>query len=169
MDKPSAARQEGVNHSLTAATPHCTPCRRWQAAETVQSGGQLLLSELTRFLSEVMDRDAEEKELLQEGGSQAVPVYSDRTGVIEYPGVPGVDGRRNTHAVNANMFQKYCIEGVVAILGSMLLGVVFYCAISLWRKRKHETQSQRAREQSQQHPSEPMSERETKKANQPAS
>lgn len=48
----------------------------------------------------------------------------------------GVDGRRNSDAADSKDFQKYCIEGAVAVLGSMLLGMVCCCAICLWRKRK---------------------------------
>lgn len=49
---------------------------------------------------------------------------------------PGVDGKRNSNDVAPEDFQKHCIEGAVAVLGSMLLGMVLCCMISLWRKRK---------------------------------
>ncbi|KAM6232276.1 uncharacterized protein M6G45_014916 [Spheniscus humboldti] len=49
---------------------------------------------------------------------------------------PGVDGKRNTNATDPKDFQKYCIEGAVAVLGSMLLGMALCCVICLWRKRK---------------------------------
>ena len=49
---------------------------------------------------------------------------------------PGVDGRRNSNAVDANDFQKYCIEGAVAVLGSVLFGMALCGAICVWRKRK---------------------------------
>ena len=49
---------------------------------------------------------------------------------------PGVDGKRNANAMDPNDFQKYCIEGAAAILGSMLLGMVLCCGIYVWRKRR---------------------------------
>ena len=49
---------------------------------------------------------------------------------------PGADGKRNSNAADPEDSQKYCIEGAVAILGSVLLGMVFCCVIRLWRKRK---------------------------------
>lgn len=45
-------------------------------------------------------------------------------------------GRADTDAVDANSFQKYCIEGIVAVLGSMLLGMVLCCVFHVWRKRR---------------------------------
>ncbi|TRZ16004.1 hypothetical protein HGM15179_011078 [Zosterops borbonicus] len=47
-----------------------------------------------------------------------------------------VVGRADTNAVDANSFQKYCIEGIVAVLGSMLLGMVLCCVLHVWRKRR---------------------------------
>lgn len=47
-----------------------------------------------------------------------------------------VVGRADTSAVDANSFQKYCIEGIVAVLGSMLLGMVLCCVLHVWRKRR---------------------------------
>lgn len=44
-------------------------------------------------------------------------------------------GRADTDAVDTNSFQTYCIEGIVAILGSILLGMVLCCVIHVWRKR----------------------------------
>ena len=49
---------------------------------------------------------------------------------------PGVDGKRKSNAEDPKDFQKYCIEGAVAVLGSVLLGMVFCCAICVWRKRR---------------------------------
>ena len=49
---------------------------------------------------------------------------------------PGVDGTRNRNAMDPKAFQKYCIEGSVAVVGSILLGMVFCCVIRLWRKRR---------------------------------
>lgn len=49
---------------------------------------------------------------------------------------PGVDGKSNTNATNPEDFQKYWIEGAVAILGSVLFGMGLCCAIYLWRERK---------------------------------
>lgn len=103
------------------------------------------------------DRETVEKEVLQEGGSHTVPPSDDETGAIQSTGVPvlsnageahragmyeffqedpGVGGKRNSNAADANDFQKYCIEGVVAVLGSMLFGMAACGAICLWRKRK---------------------------------
>lgn len=47
-----------------------------------------------------------------------------------------VVGRGDTEIVDANSFQKYCIEGIVAVLGSMLLGMVLCCVLHVWRKRR---------------------------------
>ena len=49
---------------------------------------------------------------------------------------PGVDGQKNANAMDPDDFQRYCIEGAMAILGSMLLGMVFFCAIYMWRRRR---------------------------------
>ena len=49
---------------------------------------------------------------------------------------PGVDGKRNSNARDPMDFQKYCIEGAVVVLASMLLGLIVGCVICLWRKRK---------------------------------
>ncbi|KAM6033096.1 uncharacterized protein LJ206_001838 isoform 1-T1 [Theristicus caerulescens] len=48
----------------------------------------------------------------------------------------GVDGKRNTNATDPKDFRNSCIEGVVAILGSVLFGMVLCCAICLWRRQK---------------------------------
>ncbi|XP_032937217.1 uncharacterized protein LOC117007884 isoform X1 [Catharus ustulatus] len=50
-----------------------------------------------------------------------------------------VVGKADTGAVDANSFQKYCIEGIVAVLGSMLLGMVLCCVLHVWRKRRKKT------------------------------
>lgn len=47
-----------------------------------------------------------------------------------------VVGRADPNAVDADNFQKYCIEGIVAVLGSMLLGMVLCCVLHVWRKRR---------------------------------
>ena len=49
---------------------------------------------------------------------------------------PGVDGKRSSNAADPKDFQNNCIEGAVAVLGSVLLGLVLCCVISLWRKRR---------------------------------
>ena len=49
---------------------------------------------------------------------------------------PGVGGKRNTNAMDPEDFWKYYTEGGMAVLGSMLLGMVSCCAIRLWRKRR---------------------------------
>ncbi|KAM6331290.1 uncharacterized protein FN964_014849 [Alca torda] len=48
----------------------------------------------------------------------------------------GADGRGNTNAADPKDFQKYCTEGAMAILGSMLFGMGLCFAICLWRERK---------------------------------
>lgn len=58
-------------------------------------------------------------------------------GAAESGAEPGaVLGRADSNAVNANSFQKYCVEGIVAVLGSMLLGMVLCCVLHVWRKRR---------------------------------
>ncbi|XP_017594292.1 PREDICTED: uncharacterized protein LOC108447782 [Corvus brachyrhynchos] len=47
-----------------------------------------------------------------------------------------VVGRADPNAVDADNFQKYCVEGIVAVLGSMLLGMVLCCVLHVWRKRR---------------------------------
>ncbi|KAM4756466.1 uncharacterized protein ACIQIH_019232 [Cyanocitta cristata] len=47
-----------------------------------------------------------------------------------------VVGRADPNAVDADNFQKYCIEGIVAVLGSMLLGMVLCCVLHVWKKRR---------------------------------
>ena len=49
---------------------------------------------------------------------------------------PGMDGKRRANAADPTDFRKYCMEGAAAILGSMLLGMVFFCVIHVWRKIK---------------------------------
>ncbi|KAM9584749.1 uncharacterized protein ACIBXB_008198 [Morphnus guianensis] len=106
-----------------------------------------------------MDRETVETEAFQEGDSHAVPVSDEKTGAIQSTGVPvavlsspeeahharryefspkntGVDGKRNTNAMAPQDFRYYCIEGVVAVLGSVLFGMILCCVIRLWRKRQ---------------------------------
>ncbi|XP_074669063.1 uncharacterized protein LOC141918445 [Strix aluco] len=83
-----------------------------------------------------MDRESVEKEAFWEGGSQVVPTSYERTGAIQSMGVPGMDGKRRANAADPTDFRKYCMEGAAAILGSMLLGMVFFCVIHVWRKIK---------------------------------
>ena len=45
-----------------------------------------------------------------------------------------MDGKRNANAADAKDFQKYCTEGAVVVLGSVLLGMVLCCVVHLWRK-----------------------------------
>ncbi|XP_077047865.1 uncharacterized protein LOC143696181 [Agelaius phoeniceus] len=66
------------------------------------------------------------------GGSGAEPGTGDGEAEPDTP----VLGRADTNAVDASSFQTYCIEGIVAILGSMLLGMVLCCVIHVWRKRR---------------------------------
>ena len=47
-----------------------------------------------------------------------------------------MDGKRNANAMDPKDFQKYCIEGAVAILGSVLFGMILCGVICLWRKRR---------------------------------
>ncbi|XP_054698237.1 uncharacterized protein LOC129212992 isoform X3 [Grus americana] len=115
-----------------------------------------ILKELDKAARE-LDRETVEEEALQEGGSQAAPVSDEKKGAIQSTGVPalsnpgeahhtgiyeffrtntGVDGKRNANAMDPDDFQKYCIEGAAAILGSMLLGMLLCCGIYVWRKRR---------------------------------
>ncbi|XP_029862100.1 uncharacterized protein LOC115337827 isoform X2 [Aquila chrysaetos chrysaetos] len=48
----------------------------------------------------------------------------------------GVDDKRNTNAMDPQDFRYYCIEGAVAVLGSVLFGMILCCVICLWRKRQ---------------------------------
>ncbi|XP_074878319.1 uncharacterized protein LOC142028250 isoform X2 [Buteo buteo] len=52
------------------------------------------------------------------------------------PKSAGVDDKRNTNAVDPQDFRYYCIEGAVAVLGSVLFGMILCCVICLWRKRR---------------------------------
>ncbi|XP_074878255.1 uncharacterized protein LOC142028044 [Buteo buteo] len=117
-----------------------------------------ILKELDKAARE-MDRETVEKEAFQEGDSHAVPVSDEKTGAIQSTGVPvavlsspgeahharryefspksaGVDDKRNTNAVDPQDFRYYCIEGAVAVLGSVLFGMILCCVICLWRKRR---------------------------------
>ncbi|CAM9304938.1 unnamed protein product [Bubo scandiacus] len=50
---------------------------------------------------------------------------------------PGVDGKRSANAADPKDDQKYCIEGVLAALSFVLLGMVLCAVVTcLWRKRK---------------------------------
>ncbi|XP_029862108.1 uncharacterized protein LOC115337830 isoform X2 [Aquila chrysaetos chrysaetos] len=53
-----------------------------------------------------------------------------------FPKSAGVDGKRNTNAMAPQDFRYYCIEGAVAVLGSVLFGMILCCVIRLWRKRQ---------------------------------
>ncbi|KAM9266887.1 uncharacterized protein FYN16_006096 [Cariama cristata] len=115
-----------------------------------------ILGDLDQAAQE-MDHGTMEKEALQEGGNHEVPISDGKKGTIQSAGMPvlsnpgeahhtrvyevfqenpGVDGRRSANAVGPQDFRKYCTEGVMAILGSMLLGMVFCFAIYQWRKRQ---------------------------------
>ncbi|XP_074709439.1 uncharacterized protein LOC141936417 [Strix uralensis] len=124
------------------------------ASEVVQG----ILKELDRTMpAQGMDRESMEKEVFGEGGSQAVPASAERTGAMQSAGVqvlfspgeahhdrvykflrndPGTDGKGRANAADPMNFRKYCVEGALAVLGSMLLGMVFCCVICVWRKRK---------------------------------
>ncbi|XP_049653241.1 uncharacterized protein LOC126037056 isoform X1 [Accipiter gentilis] len=54
---------------------------------------------------------------------------------------PGVDGKRNANAADAKDFQKYCTEGAMVVLGSVLLGMVLCCVVRLWRKGRRSLSS----------------------------
>ncbi|KAM6140415.1 LOW QUALITY PROTEIN: inositol 1,4,5-trisphosphate receptor-interacting protein-like 1 [Pterocles gutturalis] len=94
-----------------------------------------ILKEFSEAAQET-EREPVEKEAFEEGGSHAVPVSDEEPGAIQSAGVPGVDGKTNSNAVESRHFQRYCIEGAAAVLGSMLLGMAFCCAIHVWRKRR---------------------------------
>ncbi|XP_069630069.1 uncharacterized protein [Haliaeetus albicilla] len=53
-----------------------------------------------------------------------------------FPKNPGADGKRNTNAMDPQDFRYYCIEGAVAVLGSVLFGMILCCVIRLWWKRR---------------------------------
>ncbi|XP_071435067.1 uncharacterized protein [Pithys albifrons albifrons] len=55
-----------------------------------------------------------------------------------------VEGRADTNTVSAEAFQTYCTEGIVAVLGSMLLGMVLCCVFHVWRKRRNRRAASRA-------------------------
>ncbi|XP_027525243.1 uncharacterized protein LOC113960084 isoform X1 [Corapipo altera] len=55
-----------------------------------------------------------------------------------------VVGRADPNSVGADTFQTYCIEGIVAVLGSILLGMALYCVFHLWRKRRKRLAASRA-------------------------
>ncbi|XP_064493867.1 uncharacterized protein LOC135403612 isoform X2 [Pseudopipra pipra] len=55
-----------------------------------------------------------------------------------------VVGRADPNSVGADTFQTYCIEGIVAVLGSILLGMALYCIFHLWRKRRRRLAASRA-------------------------
>ncbi|XP_039242321.1 uncharacterized protein LOC113995197 [Pipra filicauda] len=55
-----------------------------------------------------------------------------------------VVGRADPNSVGADTFQTYCIEGIVAVLGSILLGMALYCVFHLWRKRRRRLAASRA-------------------------
>ncbi|XP_052635783.1 uncharacterized protein LOC128138637 isoform X2 [Harpia harpyja] len=117
-----------------------------------------ILKELDKAARE-MDCETVEKEAFQEGDSDAVPVSDEKTGAIQSTGVPvavlsspgeahharryefspknaGVDGKRNTNGMDPQDFRYYCIEGAVAVLGSVLFGMILCCVIRVWRKRQ---------------------------------
>ncbi|XP_064027077.1 uncharacterized protein LOC135190089 isoform X2 [Pogoniulus pusillus] len=74
--------------------------------------------------------ETKEKETLQEEGHRPeVPVSAQKTGA-------GEAGRRSTNPGDAQDFQKYCIEGVVAVLGSVLFGMLLCCALCVWKRRR---------------------------------
>ncbi|KAM9265253.1 uncharacterized protein RDI95_012805 isoform 1-T2 [Morus bassanus] len=131
----------GLDPALELTWHRRGPQRAKYKAETGKSSQRSsevlkqILKELDKAAHE-MDGETVEKEAPQEGGSHAVPISDDKRGAIQSTGMPGMDGRRNANATDPKDFQKYCVEGAVAILGSVLLGMVWWCAICLWRKRK---------------------------------
>ncbi|XP_069630068.1 uncharacterized protein [Haliaeetus albicilla] len=117
-----------------------------------------ILKELDKAAHE-MDRETVEKEAFQDGDSHTVPVTDEKTGAVQSTGVPvavlsspgeahhmrrydffpknpGADGKRNTNAMDPQDFRYYCIEGAVAVLGSVLFGMILCCVIRLWWKRR---------------------------------
>lgn len=47
-----------------------------------------------------------------------------------------MDDKKNSDAADYNNFWNHYIEGAMAIVGSVLFGMLLYCVICLWRKRK---------------------------------
>ncbi|XP_054697872.1 uncharacterized protein LOC129212799 isoform X3 [Grus americana] len=77
------------------------------------------------------------KELDKAARALSNPGEAHHTGIYEFFRTnTGVDGKRNANAMDPDDFQKYCIEGAAAILGSMLLGMLLCCGIYVWRKRR---------------------------------
>ncbi|XP_069728057.1 uncharacterized protein [Phaenicophaeus curvirostris] len=77
-----------------------------------------------------------DEEALWEGGVRAAPISDEETGPIQSTGAPGEDGDKNSKTVALKGFWSYCSEGIAAVLGCMLLGMVFCCVCRLWRKRR---------------------------------
>ncbi|XP_064256626.1 uncharacterized protein LOC135287195 [Passer domesticus] len=104
------------------------------AGPEYQDGGGQSSVETSKVLHEIL---GELKMIL--GGvrslslSSAVSRRSAGSGGAE-PGA--VLGRADTNAAEGSSFKTYCIEGILAILGSILLGMVLCCAFHFWRKRK---------------------------------
>ena len=49
---------------------------------------------------------------------------------------PGVSGKRNSNAVNADGYWSYCIEGIAAVLGSVVFGMILCCGVCVWWRRR---------------------------------
>ncbi|KAM9009087.1 uncharacterized protein PRD47_011330 [Ara ararauna] len=111
--------------------------------ESSQGSSEALRRILTDLDEAAQELNPETVEALQEGTRQGAPASGGKRGAYSSVDEPayrilpaGVDEKKNPNAADQNEFWKPCTEGITAVLGSMLLGMVFCCVIHLWRKRR---------------------------------
>ncbi|XP_030350688.1 uncharacterized protein LOC115611613 isoform X2 [Strigops habroptila] len=107
-----------------------------EIGESSQGSSEVLREILTDLDEAAHEVNRETMEALQEGDRRGVPASGGRMGAYSSVDEPGVDDKKNPNAADQNEFRKLCTEGIMVVLGSMLLGMVFCCVIHLWRKRR---------------------------------
>ncbi|KAM9542435.1 uncharacterized protein ACIB01_011464 [Guaruba guarouba] len=104
--------------------------------ESSQGSSEALRRILTDLDEAAQEANPETVEAFQEGDRRGAPASGGKRGAYSSVDEPGVDEKKNPNAADQNEFWKPCTEGITAVLGSMLLGMVFCCVIHLWRKRR---------------------------------
>ncbi|KAL2296198.1 hypothetical protein Nmel_018492 [Mimus melanotis] len=122
--------------ALPAQNVEATPWQAQAVGPEYQDGREQSSVETSKVLHEIL------RELgMILGGVNRLSLNSAVSRRSTSAGNSGADpdavlSRADTNAVDANSFQKYCIEGIVAVLGSVLLGMVLCCVLHVWRKRR---------------------------------
>ncbi|XP_014816629.1 PREDICTED: proline-rich receptor-like protein kinase PERK1 [Calidris pugnax] len=137
-------------------------------------GSSGILKELLKELRKAAH--AMDEKALREGGGWAVPDSDEemeatqstarskpgegrRAGTDDsFPESPGLEDTRNLFSVDPKDFRRLCTEGAMAILGSVLFGMILCCGFCVWKQRKERlAKASRAQHSSPSRPSRPDS------------